>query len=59
LRIAVRLQQQQKVEQFNILINSLKKDENNIFLLTLLIAKISIKKYWENKRDFFLLFYDI
>lgn len=46
-------------EKLKILINSLtEKDDvsNNIFLLTLLIAKISIKKYWENKRDFFFFF---
>lgn len=48
-----------KVEQIDILINSLNTNDhiaNNVFLLTLLIAKISMKKYWENKRDFFFFF---
>jgi len=48
-----------KAEQFKILLDSLNEGDDtsqNSFLLTLLIAKISIKKYWENKRDFFFYF---
>lgn len=55
-KAAVKAKDKEKSDQFETLIKTLKKNENvtrNTFILTLLIAKISIKKYWDNKRDFF------
>lgn len=46
-------------EQFERVLEKLKAREqfaNNIFLITLLAAKISMKKYWENQRDRFFFF---
>jgi tetratricopeptide (TPR) repeat protein len=45
--------------QLEIALETLKAREqfaNNIFLITLLAAKISMKKYWENQRDRFFFF---
>ncbi len=55
-KAAVKAKDKEKTEQFATLIKTLQKNKNvtqNTFILTLLIAKISIKKYWDNKRDFF------
>lgn len=46
-------------EQLQLAIDTLKNNDqllNNIFLLTLIAAKISMKKYWENQRDRFFFF---
>jgi tetratricopeptide (TPR) repeat protein len=55
---AVKNKNNGKAEQFKVLFDSLENEDTsqNTFLLTLLIAKISIKRYWENKRDFFFYF---
>jgi len=45
--------------QLELALEQLKAKEqfaNNIFLITLLAAKISMKKYWENQRDRFFFF---
>ncbi len=51
----------EQISQMEALLTSFNKDmrpSQHAFLLTLFIAKISIKKNWENKRDFFF-FYTI
>ncbi len=46
-------------EQLKLAIDTLKTNNqvvNNMFLITLIAAKISMKKYWENQRDRFFFF---
>lgn len=46
-------------EQLNIALATLQSQDslaNNIFLITLIAAKISMRKYWENRRDRFFFF---
>jgi len=46
-------------EQLQLAVDTLKSEDqlsNNIFLITLIAAKISMKKYWENQRDRFFFF---
>ncbi|UCE04461.1 MAG: hypothetical protein JSW07_12600, partial [bacterium] len=46
-------------QQLQLAVDTLKAEDelaNNIFLITLIAAKISMKKYWENQRDRFFFF---
>jgi len=46
-------------EQLNLAVSTLESSDllaNNIFLITLIAAKISMRKYWENRRDRFFFF---
>jgi len=50
---------QQKAADFVNLLHALQEKDDvneNPLLLTILIAKMSIRKYWENRRDFFFFF---
>ncbi|MBD3288099.1 hypothetical protein GF337_04790 [candidate division KSB1 bacterium] len=55
-KAATKQEEQEIIDQFDALIKSLKQKHqvtSNTFILTLLIAKISIRKFWDNRRDFF------
>lgn len=59
-KILKKVKDANRKEQLQLSIDTLisKKDQlsNNIFLITLVAAKISMKKYWENQRDRFFFF---
>ena len=58
-KIIKKVKKPDQKEQLLLAFNTLKaKDQlaNNIFLITLIAAKISMKKYWENQRDQFFFF---
>lgn len=58
-KIASKVKEPTQKEQLQLAIDTLKADNhlaNNIFLITLIAAKISMKKYWENQRDQFFFF---
>jgi hypothetical protein len=59
-KILTKVKDADQKEQLQLSINTLisSKDQlsNNIFIITLIAAKISMKKYWENQRDRFFFF---
>jgi len=58
-KIIKKTEESNQKEQLQLAIETLKAKEqlaNNIFLITLIAAKISMKKYWENQRDRFFFF---
>jgi len=58
-RVAKKLKKPEQKQQLQLAIDTLKSNDeltNNIFLITLIAAKISMKKYWENQRDQFFFF---
>lgn len=58
-KISQTIKESDQKEQLKLAIETLKSEDqlaNNIFLITLIAAKISMKKYWENQRDRFFFF---
>jgi len=58
-KIVKKIKEPDQKEQLQLAIDALKANShlaNNIFLITLIAAKISMKKYWENQRDQFFFF---
>jgi tetratricopeptide (TPR) repeat protein len=58
-KILKKVKESAQKEQLQLAVDTLKTGDhliNNIFLMTLIAAKISMKKYWENQRDRFFFF---
>jgi len=58
-KIIKKVKEAEKKEQLQFAVDALKSADqlaNNIFIITLIAAKISMKKYWENQRDQFFFF---
>ena len=58
-KILKKVKESSQKEQLQLAIDTLRSENhllNNMFLITLIAAKISMKKYWENQRDRFFFF---